>query len=70
MTNLEMNCDSSGFMGALVWDFGTFKIPHELMLSYDGMNNQPLYLANIDFSSAKFSSVGSVFFPWVAQAIS
>jgi hypothetical protein len=31
------------------------------MLSYDGMNNQPPHLANIDFSSTKFSSVWSFF---------
>ena len=29
------------------------------ILSYDGMNNQPLHLANIDFSSTKISFVGS-----------
>ena len=31
------------------------------MLSYYGMNNQPLHLANIVFSSAKISSVGIFF---------
>ena len=29
------------------------------MLSYDGMNNQPLHLTNIVFSSAKISHVRS-----------
>ena len=29
------------------------------MLSYDGKNNQPLHLANIDFSFAKISSLGT-----------
>ena len=31
------------------------------MLSYNQMSNQPLHLANIDFSSTKFSSVRSFF---------
>jgi hypothetical protein len=32
---------------------GTFKIPHKF--SYDGMNNQLLHLANIEFSSTDIS---------------
>ena len=44
------------------WEFrelsGNFQYPTH-MLSYDEMNNQPLHLANIVFSSTKMSFVTS-----------
>ena len=56
--------DSSHKLGELHWELGgplgTLKIPTQ-MLSYKGMNNQPLHLAKVDFSSTKVLSVGNFF---------
>ena len=44
-----------------LWDpFGNLQNPTQL-LSYDGMNNQPLHLANIDISYIEISSVISFY---------
>ena len=54
-----------GFLSSpeLHWEFrkpyGSLQNP-TWMLSWDGMNNQPIHLANIDFSSTKISSIGSL----------
>ena len=65
---------SKGSYGAPTSDFSSPHVKLEKlqnptqMLSYDGMNNQPLHLANIHFSSTKIS-LSEVFFR-AAEAVS